>query len=202
MEWYISSPRSMSPEISHYDSTSLCNNLEKLGKISNFVLNINDIRVRMGRIDIVRFRKSRGFSQRKLADMLDIKPSFLSAIENGRSRLPEDKLEKLYSIYGKEVLGEFYIEESQESVVPPHTHIHDEGDSLTQLLNHFHNLAHQRSGDHSGKEKELSERIESLTVRNDRLSNRLDDLRDEVDSLRTENLRLKELLLQHGISYS
>lgn len=156
----------------------------------------------MGRIDLVRFRKSEGVSQRKLAEMLDIKPSFLSAIENGRSRLPEDKVEKLYSIYGKEALEDFHIENSQEQVVPPHTHIHDEGDSLTQLLNHFHNLAHRRSGEHSNKEKELSERIESLTTRNDRLSNRLDDLRDEVDFLRTENLRLKELLLQHGISYS
>ena len=156
----------------------------------------------MNRLDIARFRKTENLSQRKLADMLEIKPSFLSAIENGRSRLPEDKLEKLKSIFGEEMIGEFYIEESAEPVIPPHTHIHDETDSLTQLLNHFHNLAHQRSDDSSGKEKDLKKRIESLTIRNDRLSDRIDDLRDEVDSLRQENLRLKELLLNHGISYS
>ncbi|MBD5370232.1 MAG: helix-turn-helix domain-containing protein [Bacteroides sp.] len=155
----------------------------------------------MSRIDIVRFRKSEGISQRKLADMLDIKPSFLSAIENGRSRMPDDKVEKLRSIFGEDAICGFYVDETMETPVPPHTHLHDEGDSLTQLLTHFHDLAHQRSGHNPGKEKELAERIEALTLRNDRLSSRLDDLRDEVDALRVENLRLKELLLQHGIPY-
>lgn len=155
----------------------------------------------MSRIDIVRFRKSQGVSQRALADMLDIRPSFLSAIENGRSRMPEDKLEKLRNIYGEHALDEYIFEENLEAAVPPHTHIHDEGDSLTQLLNHFHDLAHQRSSHSGANEKALTDRIDFLSLRNDRLSERLDDLREEVDSLRTENLRLKELLLKNGITY-
>ena len=155
----------------------------------------------MNRIDIVRFRKDQGLSQRAMADMLEIKPSFLSAIENGRSRMPDDKLEKLKAIYGSEALDTYLTAERMDFNVPPHTHIHDEGDSLTQLLNHFHNLAHQRSNDSGEKYKALIERIESLSQRNDRLSSRLDDLREEVDSLRTENLRLKEILISNGISY-
>ncbi|MDE6559589.1 MAG: helix-turn-helix domain-containing protein [Muribaculaceae bacterium] len=155
----------------------------------------------MNRIDIVRLRKEEGINQRKLADMLEIKPSFLSAIENGRSRLPEDKLDKLKSIFGAEYIEDFYIEDIHEQIVPPHIHVNDQSDSITGLLNHFHNLAHQKSHDHSGKEKELSERIDTLTRRNDRLSERLDDLRDEVDALRLENFRLKELLIKNGISY-
>ena len=153
----------------------------------------------MSRIDLVRLRKTEGISQRKLADMLEIQPSFLSAIENGRSRLPEDKFEKLKTIFGLEALEECYIEESRESVVPPHTHIHEEGDTLTQLLNHFHNLAHQRDNDNESRDRMLRERLDSLSLRNDRLSNRLDDLREEIDSLRAENLKLKELLLKNGV---
>lgn len=156
----------------------------------------------MSRIDLVKFRKAEGLSQRKLAEMLDIKPSFLSAIENGRSRLPEDKFEKMKSMFGEEYLVEFLEEESAGSLVPPHTHTHDESDSLAMLLNHFHDLAHRRGNNTEEKEKALTDRIELLTQRNDRLSTRLDDLRDEIDALRTENIRLKELLLKNGINYS
>ena len=72
-------------------------------------------------------------------------------------------------------------------------------DSLTQLLNHFHDLAHRNNRD--VEDPELAARIDFLTKRNDRLSDRLDDLRDEVDTLRAENLRLKELLIKAGVSY-
>lgn len=85
--------------------------------------------------------------------------------------------------------------------MPPHTHTMDQNDTLTQLLNHFHDLAHQKARESSTQDAEAEERIEFLTKRNDRLSERVDDLRDEVDSLRQENLRLKELLLKNGISY-
>ncbi|MBD5172948.1 MAG: helix-turn-helix domain-containing protein [Bacteroidales bacterium] len=156
----------------------------------------------MSRIDIVRLRKSEGISQKKLADMLDIKPSFLSAIENGRSRMPDDKIEKLKSLFGTQTVERFLTEEREELSVPPHTHINDEGDALTQLLNHFHKLAHQKSDDGRAKERNLAERIDTLSLRNDRLSARLDDLREEVDRLRDENLRLKELLILNGIPYS
>ena len=155
----------------------------------------------MNRIDLVSFRKSQGVSQRALADMLEIRPSFLSAIENGRSRLPEDRLEKLKAIYGANALDGYIMEECHDAAVPPHTHLHDEGDSLTQLLNHFHDLAHQRSDSSGEKQKALADRVDFLSLRNDRLSERLDDLRDEVDALRAENLRLKELLIKNGIAY-
>lgn len=157
----------------------------------------------MSRLDIVSLRKTEGLSQRKLAEMLEMKPSFLSAIENGRSRLPEDKLDRLKAIFGEPSIVRFLTpEHAPETHIPPHTHLHDEGDSLTQLLNHFHDLAHQRSASTDNNLRGLSDRLNLLSDRNDRLSARLDDLRDEVDSLRAENLRLKELLIKNGIPYS
>ncbi len=154
----------------------------------------------MHRIDLVKLRKTAGISQRELADMLQVRPSFLSAIENGRSRLPEEKLDRIKEIFEIDNLERFYITED-EPEVPPHTHILDEGDSLTHLLSHFHDIAHRRNRQ-SGKDMDdLEARIEWLEGRNDRLSDRVDALRDEVDSLRNENLRLKELLIQNGIHY-
>lgn len=155
----------------------------------------------MSRIDFVKLRKRAGMSQRDLAEILQVRPSFLSAIENGRSRMPDEKLEKIKEIFELESLDDYVIDDTAEMIVPPHTHIGDQSDSLTQLLNHFHDLAHQRNKAHSENDGDATARIEFLTKRNDRLSERIDDLRDEVDNLREENLRLKELLVRNGIKY-
>lgn len=154
----------------------------------------------MKRIDIVRLRKNAGMSQRELAQLLQVRPSFLSAIENGKSRLPDEKLSRIKEIFGLEDLENYTMETAGDfsAVVPPHTHS-DTGDTFTQLLNHFHELAHKNNTHHS--DKETGQRIEFLTHRCDRLSERVDDLRDQVDRLSKENLFLKELLIRHNIPY-
>lgn len=153
----------------------------------------------MKRIDYVSLRKRAGLSQRQLADILQVRPSFLSAIENGRSRMPEEKLEKLKEICELEDFDSYMIEEMSDAV-PPHSHNSEQEDTLTRLLNHFHDLAHQREKTlHS--DSDPSARIDFLTKRNDRLSERIDDLREEIDILRKETLRLKELLIKNGIQY-
>lgn len=155
----------------------------------------------MKKLDLLKIRKSLNLSQKELADRLAVQPSFISAIENGRSRFPEEKLEKLREIAGLESLEDFMTEESQETaVVPPHTHLLDESDSISQLLRHIHNLAHKNDeAPDKNRESRLLERIEILSRRNDSLSERLDDLRLTVDTLREENYRLKELLVENGI---
>ncbi len=155
----------------------------------------------MSKLDLVRLRKRAGMSQRELADLLQVRPSFLSAIENGKSRLPDEKLSKIKEIFEINNLDDYMIDDWADTVVPPHTHTSDESDAIAQLLNHFHDLAHQRNKANGTSDTEMEARIDYLTKRNDRLSQRVDDLRDEVDSLRVENLRLKELLVKNGISY-
>lgn len=155
----------------------------------------------MSRIDLLRLRKRIGMSQRDLAGMLRVRPSFLSAIENGRSRLPEEKLEKLKDIFEIDDFSDYMIEDQDSTHVPPHSHIGDQSDSLTTLLNHIHDLAHRRNGSMGGESEETAARIDYLIGRNDRLSEKVDNLRDEVDRLREENLRLKELLIKNNIPY-
>lgn len=156
----------------------------------------------MKRIDLLKLRKSAGLSQKQLADRLAVQPSFLSAIEKGRSRFPDEKIEKLKEIFLLESLEDFMIEDAQEiTTVPPHSHTFDEGDSLSHLLRHIHNLAHKNDDMEKGRETQLLERINYLSVRNDRLSDRLDDLRDKIDKLREENFRLKDILRENRIEY-
>lgn len=202
----------------------------------------------MSRIDLTRLRKQAGMSQRNLAALLQVRPSFLSAIENGRSRMPDEKLEKIKEIFKLDSLEEFMIEEQADIIVPPHIHSGDnvmvvtshshvpphshsvesgvampphthpgemtiniphshssaseQSESITRLLNHFHDLAHQHDRQYGSNDEETCARIEYLEKRNDRLSQRVDDLRDEVDRLRAETLRLKEILVKNGLPYS
>ncbi len=155
----------------------------------------------MSRIDLAKLRKRAGMSQRQLADLLQVRPSFLSAIENGRSRLPEEKERRIMEIFEIDSL-EDYVIDTVTDVAPgivTHSHVVDQNDSFTHLLTHFHDLAHKNAS--SCHDAEAAARIEFLTKRNDRLSQRVDDLRDEVDRLKEENLRLKELLVKNGIDY-
>ncbi len=141
-------------------------------------------------------------SQRELADLLQVRASFLSAIENGKSRLPEEKLVRIKEIFELDNLDDYLVDEEAEAVVPPHVHMSDQTDALTQLLNHLHDLAHQRDKAHSPHDADAEARIDFLARRNERLSERVDDLRDEIDCLRRQNLALKELLVKNGIDYT
>lgn len=153
----------------------------------------------MSRINLVKLRKRAGMSQKELAELLQVRPSFLSAIENGKSRMPEEKLDKLMEIFELDSLDDYMEDDNTDIVIPPHTHTTDQTDTITLLLNQFHDLAHQRDKSHSHS-SDTAERMEFLMKRNDRLSERIDDLRDEVDKLRKENLALKEQLLRNGIT--
>lgn len=156
----------------------------------------------MKKIDILKLRKAAGLSQKELADRLAVQPSFLSAIENGRSRFPDEKIDRLKEIFSIEDLGDYMMEEVHEMpVVPPHTHALDEADSLSQMLRHIHNLAHKGDVCDRERENELVNRIDFLAKRNDRLSDRIDDLREKIDALREENFMLKELLLKNNIQF-
>lgn len=139
-------------------------------------------------------------SQRELAERLQVQPSFISAIENGKSRMPDEKTRKLKEIFELDDFEGFLIEDSVDSTMlfPPHTHS-DPTDTISQLLNHFHDLAHKNH--HGQPDAETEARIDYLMKRNDRLSERVDELRDEVDRLKEDNLRLKELLIKNGIEY-
>lgn len=155
----------------------------------------------MGRLDLLKLRKAAGISQRDLAEKLSVQPSFLSAIENGKSRFPDEKLHKLKEIIGLDDLSDYFVEDAAEAAVPPHTHAPEETDAIAQLLKHIHAQAHKDEHESKAREFELEERLDFMLKRNDRMSERIDELREEVDNLRAENFRLKEILTKNGLKY-
>jgi len=62
----------------------------------------SELRVILGR-NLKRYRNLRGFSQAKLAEILDISPNFISDIETGKRWLSSDTLVNLADSLGVEV---------------------------------------------------------------------------------------------------
>lgn len=156
----------------------------------------------MKKLDLLKLRKAIGLSQKELADRLSVQASFLSAIENGRSRFPDEKLEKLKEIVALDDLDDFMEDEITDiPVVPPHTHALDEADSLSQMLRHIHNLAHKSDDTERERISDLFARIEYLSKRNDRLTDRIDELCEKLEAVREENFRLKDLLIRNRIEF-
>lgn len=158
----------------------------------------------MSRIDLLKIRKATGISQKELAEKLAVRPSFLSAIENGRSRFPDEKIERLKEILLIGDLTPYTIEEEAEhsaDVVPPHTHTSDETDAIANLLKHIHAQAHKEDDSAKNREMELRARIEYLTERADRQTERIEALLVKLETLLNENMRLKNLLLSNHIEF-
>lgn len=151
------------------------------------------------RLDLARLRKDLKISQKELASRLDVRQSFLSAVENGRSPLPADKRARLAELFSDIDLGRY------SGQTPGHDHSHSatsagaslpmdmafDGNVITQLFNHFH--AQQALLECV---KSLERRNDALTERNDNLASYVETLRAEIDALRAENYRLKEQLLK------
>ncbi len=160
------------------------------------------------RLDLARLRKDLKISQKELASRLDVRQSFLSAVENGRSPLPADKRARLAELFPDIDLGRY------SGQTPGHDHSHSatsagaslpmdmafDGNVITQLFNHFHAQLHRESD--SAQQallecvKSLERRNDALTERNDNLASYVETLRAEIDALRAENYRLKEQLLK------
>jgi transcriptional regulator with XRE-family HTH domain len=70
----------------------------------------SDLRTMLG-INLKRFRTVMGFSQAKLAELLDLSPNFVSELETGKRWFSSDTLTNLAGILGVEVY-EFFRPEA------------------------------------------------------------------------------------------
>ncbi|MDE6294978.1 MAG: helix-turn-helix domain-containing protein [Muribaculaceae bacterium] len=165
----------------------------------------------MQRLDLAALRKAHNINQIELAKRLDMKQSFISAIENGKSPLPSVKLALLRELFGEEEVDKFMVEAEDKSLRLNIENL-SESDMMAQLLRMFHSHEHKEESHnhemHHRKIDELQERISRLLERNDRLADKCMTLRERLDHMTAQNIeaqneifRLKELLLSNGIRY-
>ncbi|MDE6301834.1 MAG: helix-turn-helix domain-containing protein [Muribaculaceae bacterium] len=144
----------------------------------------------MPRIDIAQLRKSLGISQSELAQKLQINQSFLSAIENGRSPLPQEKENRLAEIFPDVDFSEFMMEPERDSAKS----IDDlsETEMINLFLQRFHSQAHRH--DDSQHHQQHHQRIELLEAQNAELIRQNGKLLDRLDDLMTRLLDLQSRL--------
>ena len=167
----------------------------------------------MFRIDIASWRKAPHISQQNHATELAVTQSVLSAIENGRSRLPADKKDRLAEIFGQEQLDKFTYNEPDEGQRPSDPQILlSDSELVGALLRVFHSQEHKDDAHthmlHHERMDEMQTRIDRLLERNDALAARNVQLQDRLDALGAEHLnlqhevfRLKEILLRSNIDF-
>lgn len=166
--------------------------------------------------DLTLLRKKLNLRQKDLASMLNIKQSFLSAIENGKSRLPEEKEAMLLSLFDNSVLEEVIVETHSNrgvsQVAQPDMQDTMGTAMIKELLNYFHTQAHRDQDAHHEQMHlqidEFQERNNQLMKKNDELHDKIDRLSEKIEALnrelystRDENLRLKKLLIDNNIPY-
>lgn len=162
-------------------------------------------------IDIAALRKAHRISQQSLAEKLSVKQSFLSAIENGRSRLPADKRERLTEIFGEEEIRKFSsCDHHDHPAAPDNDSEISESEMMARLLRIFHSQEHKDDDHnhrlHHQRIDEMQQRIDRLLERNDKISeknislqSRLDQSTARIIEARNEIHRLREILIRHGI---
>lgn len=133
----------------------------------------------MSRIDIAQLRKSLGISQNELAQKLQINQSFLSAIENGRSPLPQEKENRLVEIFPDIDLSAFVIDSERDAS----KNVDDlsESEMINMFLQRFHSQAHRH--DDNKHHLEHHQRIELLEAQNAELIRQNGKLLDRIDDL-------------------
>ncbi len=164
------------------------------------------------KIDLAALRKAHRINQQTLADQLDMRQSFLSAIENGKSRLPKNRLGRLLEIFGEEELARY----SCSTAAPYSNHSPEEKlsepDMMAKILRIFHSHEHESDTHnhelHHKKIDELQERIGRLLDRNESLSEKAMTLQERLDLMTAKNIeaqneiyRLREILIRHNISF-
>lgn len=129
----------------------------------------------MKTIDLKGFRKSNNLTQTELGEYLGCEKAFISAVENGRSKLPKDKLTLLLvNPHGWDTTMLTQSEVSQTS----------NGDNTIQVSGNnvdMRNINQSKSShDDARRIKELEERIEELLEDKKRLQGVIDKLLEKI----------------------
>lgn len=138
--------------------------------------------------DLFQFRKDRRLTQQKLAEMLCLPQSSVSAMESGRTKISIAVIEKLRQYYPNEEVNEYIIED-KINITNYHVkgsnngYIRNEGGKLTNVIE---------------QQREMLERRETRIAD---LETKVEKLQELILALTTENSDLKILLAKNSIDF-
>lgn len=172
----------------------------------------------MKKFQLTRFRKDQKMSQKDLAKALCITQGFLSSIENGRSPLPQGKLDMLVELFDVKNINDYMVDDGEltdvaenESAPIPTTQQLSQSQVMNSVLKwnsdevmkKLITVVEDTIKDAVVKKQDdkRSEYAEA-TKRADHLASELDKARAENFKLSKRELAYQKLLMKHGIDFS
>lgn len=134
--------------------------------------------------DLKEFRKANGLTQATVAQYLEVSEPFISQIEKGKNKLPDDKLEKLKS----NKMG--WVITSLESPQEKFVQAKNSRGNFTLTYRHHHG----KSDDQEPNKKTRSEIIASLLEQNEKLKAELEELKAQLEKSELERQEFWELI--------
>lgn len=156
----------------------------------------------MARYDLKKLRAAYKLTQKELADKLKITQGFLSSVEKWRNPFPDERIDDLQNVFPDADLSDYEVpEEKVKEMVENNNTASDLKINDPEVLKRVMSLA---SAAGVTMEKAREDAVRDAKYWRDRF----DEVEKEAKKLRTDNAelreeiwRLKELLLENGISY-
>ena len=156
----------------------------------------------MARYDLKKLRAAYKLTQKELADKLNVTQGFLSSVEKWRNPFPDERIDDLQSVFPDADLSDYEVpEEKVKEMVGNDNMASDLNINDPEVLKQAMSLA-SAAGVTMEKAREDAVRdAKYWRERFDELEKEAKKLRTDNAELREEIWRLKELLLENGISY-
>lgn len=156
----------------------------------------------MARYDLKKLRAAYKITQKELADKLNITQGFLSSVEKWRNPFPDERIDDLQRVFPDADLTDYEVPEAEVQKIIGSNNSSSEFDiNDPEILKQAMVLA-TSAGTTLEKAREDAVRdAKYWRERYDALEEETKKLRTENADLREEVWRLKELLLENGISY-
>lgn len=156
----------------------------------------------MARYDLKKLRAAYKLTQKELADKLKITQGFLSSVEKWRNPFPDERIDDLQNVFPDADLSDYEVpEEKVKEMVGNNNTASDLKINDPEVLKRVMSLT---SAAGVTMEKAREDAVRDAKYWRDRF----DEVEKEAKKLRTDNAelreeiwRLKELLLENGISY-
>lgn len=157
----------------------------------------------MARYDLRKLRADQKITQQELAKRLKVTQGFLSSVEKWRNPFPDDRIDDLQKVFPDVDLADYEVAEGdvpKESMGSFNKYSDIDINDSKLLMRLLEMISQSSASVEQSRETESMEVIDWRT-RYDKLTGETEQLRKENYELKNEILRLKELLLENGISY-
>lgn len=156
----------------------------------------------MARYDLKKLRTAYKITQKGLADKLNVTQGFLSSVEKWRNPFPDERIDDLQRVFPDADLTDYEVPEEHVKEMIGSGNSSSEVDiNDPEVIKQAMSLASAAGVSLEKSREDAVREMKYWRERFDELEKETKKLRSDNSDLREEVWRLKELLLENGISY-